>query len=167
MLHPLHIVILQEVRDHELFEIRDTPRHCTDPVQPDPSGHEFHRLDVISVTHQVFLSTHFTSLYFVKCPATQSFRRFVGVSSNVHHLAHVLTAFNKYFHFTKKSIVSYLTTDTRLRVKPTGRLARIISLLARGFAQNVTPRLHLLEGLLDVSNTCDRRLSRTLPAACV
>ena len=29
---------------------------------------------------------------------------------------------------------------------------------------DVTPRLHHLEGLLDVSNTCDRRLPRTLPA---
>ena len=38
VLHPLHIVMLREVRNHELFEIRDTPRHCTDPVQPDPSG---------------------------------------------------------------------------------------------------------------------------------
>ena len=67
--------------------------------------HELHRLDRISVSHQVNLSTQFTSLYFVMV-LQHSFRRLVGVSSNVHHLAHVLAAFNKYFHFTKNSIVS-------------------------------------------------------------
>ena len=39
VLHPLHIVMLREVRDHELFEIHGT--HLTtvqDPVQPDQSG---------------------------------------------------------------------------------------------------------------------------------
>ena len=53
------------------------------------------------------------------------------------------------------------------RVKLNGRFAGTTSLLARGFATDVTPRLHLLEGLLDVSNTCDGRLPRTLPAASV
>ena len=38
VLYPLHIVMLQEVRDRELFEIRGSPRQCTAPVQPDQSG---------------------------------------------------------------------------------------------------------------------------------
>ena len=58
VLHPLHIVMLREVREHELFEIRGTPHHCTDPVQPDQQGHELHRFDRISVSHQVNLLVH-------------------------------------------------------------------------------------------------------------
>ena len=81
MLHPLHIIMLREVRDHEHFEIRGASRHCADPVQPDPIRfHELHRLDRISVSHQVTLSTQFTSLYFVMMSCkTQSIRRFVDV----------------------------------------------------------------------------------------
>ena len=130
--------------------------------------HELHRLDRISVSHQVNLSTQFTSLYFVMV-LQHSFRRLVGVSSNVHHLAHVLTAFNKYFHFTKNSIVSHLTADTRLALtSETEWSPRQDHQPARTWHRtDVTPRLHLLERLLDVSNTCDRRQSRTLPAAFV
>ena len=38
VLRPLHIIMLQKVRNRELFDIRGTPHHCTDPVQPDQSS---------------------------------------------------------------------------------------------------------------------------------
>ena len=104
--------------------------------------HELHRLDGIGVSHQVNLSTQFTSLYFVMMSCNSelpTFRR--GVSSNVHHLAH--------------------TSETEWSPRRDHQPARTL------LRTDVTPRLHLLEGLLNVSNTCDRRLSRTLPAASV
>ena len=167
--HPLHIVMLREVRDHELFEIRGAPHHCASPVQPDPSSSRAppSRCDRCYTPSFLVHAAHFIVLR--HDPATQSFRRFVGVSSNVHHLAHVLAAFNSYFHFTKYSIVSHLTADTRLALtSETEWSPRQDHQPARTWLRtDVTPRLHLLEGLLDVSNACDRRLSRTLPAAFV
>ena len=76
-------------------------------------------------------SPHCTSSW---CPATQSFRRFVGVSRNVHHLAH--------------------TSKSEWSPRRDHQLAPTLLLT------EVTPRLDLLEGLLDVSNTCDRLLPR-------
>ena len=75
-------------------------RSLTNQVQ------ELHHLDVIGGAHQVFLSTKFTSLYFVMMSCNSelpTFRR------RLQQCTPPLT--NKYFHFTKYSIVSYLTTS--------------------------------------------------------
>ena len=104
--------------------------------------HELHRLDWIGDPHHVFLSTQSTSLYFVMVSCKSELRRFVSVSSNVH------------FHLA-------LTSETEWSPRHDHQPART------WLRTDVTPRLHLLEGLLDVSNTCNRRLSRTLPAAFV
>ena len=120
---------------------RGAPLHCTDPVQPDPSGSRAppSRWDRCSTPCFLVHAIHFIVL---RHDVLQlSFRRFVGVSSNVHHLAHM--------------------SETEWSPRRDHRPART------WLRTDVTPRLHLLEGLLDVSNTYDRRLPRTLPAASV
>ena len=44
-LYPLHMVMLREVRERGLFEIRGTPRHFSGPVQPDKQVLELHCLE--------------------------------------------------------------------------------------------------------------------------
>ena len=132
--------------------------------------HELHHLDVIGVTHQVFLSTQLTSLYFVmmscnselptfrqrfqQCapPRTRSLLPSTS-SSTSRRIASSLTS--------RLTLVSHFTSETEWSLRRVHQPART------WLRTDVTPRLHLLEGLLDVSNTCDGRLSRTLPAASV
>ena len=123
--------------------------------------HQVHELH-----HQVFLSTQFTSLYLVMMSCNSELPTF---HQRLRQYAPPHTRPCCHSHFTKKSIVSYLTADTRLALtsetewsrRRDHRPARTL------FRTDVTHRLHLLKGFLDVSNICDRRLSRTLPAAFV
>ena len=71
--------------------------------------HELHRLDEIGVPHHVFLSTQFTSLYFVMMSC--------NTASDV------------------SSASPAMHTNSHSRVKLNGRLAGIISLLARGLTR--------------------------------
>ena len=129
VLHPLHIVMLREVRNHELSEIRGAPRHCASPVQPDPSGSRAppSRCDRCSTPSFLVHAVHFIIL----CHDVLQLR-----ASDV----------------SSASPAMYTTSHTGMQLN--GRLAGITWLRT-----DATPRLHLLEGLLDVSNTCDRRLS--------
>ena len=132
VLHPLHIFMLREVRGRELFEIRGAPRQSGSRAPPS-------RWDRCSTPCFLVHEIHFIVL---RHDVVQlELRRFVSVSSNVHHLAH--------------------TSETEWSLRRDHQPARTL------LRTDVTPRLHLLEGLLNVSNTCDRRLSRTLPAASV
>ena len=55
------------------------------------------------------------------------------------------------------SLTSRLTLVSHSRMKLKGRLAKMDQPARTWLRTDATPRLHLLEGLLDVSNTCDRR----------
>ena len=71
-------------------------------------------------------------------------------------LAHFLAAFKRNFNFKRNIIVSLysrLALASHSRVKPNGRLARIISLFARGFARTLRP---------DIISWRDSLMSRTL-----
>ena len=76
--------------------------------------HELHRLCEIGVPRQVFLSTQFTSLYFVMMSCNSelpTFRRHLQQYAPPRTRPCCL---QKYFHFTKNSIVSHFTAGTRL-----------------------------------------------------
>ena len=88
VLHPLHIVTLREVRERELLEFRGAPRHCTGPVQTLSIRFTNSTVSMGSVFHTAFsCPRNPLQCTSSRCSATQSFRRFVSVSSNVHHLA--------------------------------------------------------------------------------
>ena len=118
-----------------------------------------------SVYHtKFFLSTQSTSLYFVMMSCNSELPTFRQRLQQCTPPRTCPCCLQRYFHFTKNSIVSHLTAGTRLA--PTSEtewsLRRDHQPARTWLRTDVTPRLHLLEGLFDVSNTCDRRLSRTL-----
>ena len=170
MLHPVHIVMLQEVRDHELFEIRGTPHHCARPVQPDPSSSRAppSRCDRCYTPSFLVHTAHFILLRHdvlqLRASDVSSASPAMYTTSHTSLLPSTGTS-----TFKKYNTVSHLTADTRLALTSVTEWSpRQDHQPARTWLRtDVTPRLHLLEGLLDVSNTFDRRLSRTLPAASV
>ena len=134
VLRPLHIVMLREVRERGL-EIRGTPRHCalcslTNQVL------ELHRLDEIGVSHQV-LSTQFTSLYFVmmSCNTASDVSLASPAMCTTPHTSLLPSRGTSTSQRTASSLTSRLALVSHPRVKPNGRLAGNISLLARGFAR--------------------------------
>ena len=128
--------------------------------------HELHRLDGIGVSRQVILSTQPTSLYFVMMSCNTELPTFrwrlqqcapprtrpcclQKSTSTSRRIASSITS--------RLALVSHLTSKTEWSPRRDHQPART------WLRTDETPRLHLLEG----SNTYDRRLPRTLPAASV
>ena len=150
--------LLPEVRDHELFEFRGAPRHCTDPVQPDPSGSRAppSRWDQCSTPSFLVHAVHFVVLRHdvlqLRASDVSSASPAMYTTSHTSLLPSTSTSTSQSI---SSSLTSRLTLVSYSRVKLNGRLAGISSLLARSFAR------------MRRSNPCDRQLSRTLPAAFV
>ena len=129
--------MLREVRDHELFGIRGAPRHCTDLCSLTHQVHELHRLDRISVSHQAFLSTQLTSLYFVMMSCNSelpTFRQRLQQCTPPRTHPCCLQQVLPTSRSRASPLTSRLTLVSHSRVKLNGHLAASISLLARNYA---------------------------------
>ena len=129
--------MLREVHDHELFVIHGTPHHCTDPVQPDPSGSRAppSRCDRCYTPSFLVHAAHFIVL---RHDVLQLRATDVSSASPAMYTTWHTSRLPSTGTSTSRSIASSLTSRLTLvshsRVKPNGRLARIISLLARSYA---------------------------------
>ena len=128
----------RHVRDHGLFEIRGAPRHCTDPVQPDPSGSRAppSRCDrcytpsfLVHAAHFIVLRHDFLQL---RASDVSSASPAKYTTSHTSLLPSISTSTSR---STASSHTSRLKLISHSRVKQNGGLARIISMLARGSAR--------------------------------